>query len=72
MRRSYTRIDAERARELLGEGAVLVDGLVMLAGGLIVWATRPELTWLGCAALPEACVAAIDPAAVAFEQGHTV
>jgi MFS family permease len=54
-------------------GAVLVDGLVMLAGGLVVWATRPELTWLGCAALPEACVAGIDPAAVAFEEGaHTV
>jgi MFS family permease len=54
-------------------GAVLVDGLVMLGGGLVVWATRPELTWLGCAALPEACVAAIDPAAVAFEEGaHTV
>jgi len=48
-------------------GAVLVDGLVMFAGGLAVVATRPELTWLGCAALPEACVAGADPSAVAFE-----
>ena len=48
-------------------GAVLVDGLVMLVGGLAVLAIRPELAWLGCAALPEACVAATDPAALAFE-----
>jgi MFS family permease len=48
-------------------GAVLVDGVVMLVGGLAVVALRPELAWLGCAALPEACVAATDPAAVAFE-----
>jgi MFS family permease len=48
-------------------GAVAVDGLVMLAGGLVVVATRPELAWLGCAALPEACVAATDPSAVALE-----
>jgi predicted MFS family arabinose efflux permease len=50
-------------------GAVLVDGLIMFAGGLVVLATRPELGWLGCAALPEACVAGIDPAAVALEEG---
>jgi hypothetical protein len=33
---------------------------------------RPQVAWLGCAALPEACVAAADPAAVAFEAetGH--
>jgi MFS family permease len=49
-------------------GAVLVDGLVMLVGGLAVLALRPELAWLGCAALPEACVAATDPAAVALER----
>jgi hypothetical protein len=49
-------------------GAVLVDGLVMLFGGLAVLALRPELAWLGCAALPEACVAGTDPAAVAFER----
>jgi hypothetical protein len=48
-------------------GAVLVDGVVMLVGGLAVLALRPEIAWLGCAALPEACVAGIDPAAVAFE-----
>jgi predicted MFS family arabinose efflux permease len=50
-------------------GAVLVDGLIMFAGGLAVLAARPELGWLGCAALPEACVAGIDPAAVALEEG---
>jgi MFS family permease len=50
-------------------GAVLVDGLVMLAGGLAVAAARRELAWLGCAALPEACLAGSDPAAVALE-GH--
>jgi hypothetical protein len=49
-------------------GAVLVDGLVMLVAGLAVVALRPELAWLGCAALPEACVAATDPAAVALER----
>ena len=48
-------------------GAVLVDGLIMLAGGLLVLARRPELGWLGCAALPEACIAATAPSAVALE-----
>jgi hypothetical protein len=48
-------------------GAVLVDGLIMLVSGVAVLAIRPELAWLGCAALPEACIAAIDPAAVAME-----
>jgi hypothetical protein len=28
---------------------------------------RPEIAWVGCAALPEACVAATDPGAVAME-----
>jgi hypothetical protein len=51
-----------------GGGAVLVDALVMLVGGLAVMAWRPELAWLGCAALPEACLASSDPAAVAIEQ----
>jgi MFS family permease len=52
----------------LGPGrAVTIDGLVMLAGGLAVIAARPELAWLGCAALPEACLAATNPAAVALE-----
>ena len=47
--------------------AVTVDGLVVLAGGIAVLAWRPQVAWLGCAALPEACVAAAEPAAVAFE-----
>jgi predicted MFS family arabinose efflux permease len=48
-------------------GAVLVDGVAMLVGGLAVLALRPEIAWLGCAALPETCLAGTDPAAVAFE-----
>jgi Transmembrane secretion effector len=48
-------------------GAALIDGLAMLAGGAVVLALRPEVWWLGCAALPEACVAGTDPAAVALE-----
>lgn len=53
----------------LGTGeAVLVDGLVMLVAGVGVVAARPEVTWLGCAALPEACVAATHPVAVALER----
>jgi MFS family permease len=48
-------------------GAVLVDGLIMLAGGLAVLAARPDVAWLGCAALPEACVAGTVPSAVALE-----
>jgi hypothetical protein len=40
----------------------------MLVGGLAVVLRRPEVAWLGCAALPEACLAGIDPVAVAFEQ----
>lgn len=52
----------------LGPGwAVTVDGLVVLAGGIAVLAWRPQVTWLGCAALPEACVAAANPAALAME-----
>jgi MFS family permease len=54
---------------LLGPGgAVVVDALVMLAGGIVVILRRPEIAWLGCAALPEACVAGTDPAAVALER----
>jgi MFS family permease len=54
---------------LLGPGtAVAVDGLAMLAGGVLVLARRPEIAWLGCAALPEACVAGVNPAAVALER----
>ena len=51
--------------ELLGAGgAVLVDGLVLLAGALVVLAVRPEVRWVGCAALPAACVAATEPGAL--------
>ena len=44
-------------------GAVAVDGAVTLLGGAVVFARRPEIQWLGCAALPEACLAATNPAA---------
>jgi MFS family permease len=54
---------------LLGPGgAVAVDGLAALAGGALVLARRPEITWLGCAALPEACLAGTQPSAVALER----
>jgi hypothetical protein len=39
----------------------------MLAGGMLVIARRPEVAWLGCAALPEACLAATNPAASALD-----
>jgi len=52
----------------IGSGnAVLVDGLATLVGGLIVLALRPEIRWVGCAALPEACIAATNPLAIAVE-----
>jgi hypothetical protein len=52
--------------ELLGPGgAVVVDGLAMAVGGALVLTLRPEVRWLGCAALPEACWAGISPEAVA-------
>jgi MFS family permease len=55
--------------ELLGAGgAVLVDGLVMFAGGIVLVARRREVAWLGCASLPQACVAGTQPEAVAMEQ----
>jgi MFS family permease len=47
-------------------GAVAVDGFITLAGGIAVVLARPEVLWLGCAALPETCVAATDPTAVAL------
>jgi MFS family permease len=54
---------------LLGPGgAVVVDACIMLAGGIVVILRRPEIAWLGCAALPEACVAGTDPVAVAIER----
>jgi MFS family permease len=57
--------------ELIGPGgAVVVDGAVMLAGGLVAIVRRPEIAWLGCAALPAACVAGTDPVAVAIEHSR--
>jgi len=38
---------------------------VVVVGGVLLAIRRPEITWLGCAALPEACVAATNPVAVA-------
>ena len=49
-------------------GAVLIDGVLMFAGGLVVIALRPEVRWLGCAALPQACVAGTVPEAVAVRE----
>jgi MFS family permease len=59
-------ITAALAAWLGAGGAVAVDGLITLAGGLAVVLLRPDVLWLGCAALPEECVAATDPAAVAL------
>ena len=61
-------ITAGLAAWLGAGGAVLVDGLIMFLGGLVVLVKRPELAWLGCAALPEACIAATNPVAVALER----
>jgi MFS family permease len=60
-------ITAGLAEWLGAGGAVAVDGVLMIVGGAFVLVRRPELGWLGCAALPEACVAATDPMAVALE-----
>ena len=62
-------ITAGLAAWLGAGGAVLVDGLVTFGGGLLWVAARPEIKWLGCAALPETCVAATNPAAIAVEVG---
>jgi MFS family permease len=61
-------ITAGLAAWLGAGGAVAVDGVVTFAGGLAVVVARPEVLWLGCAALPEACVAATDPSAVAYAE----
>jgi MFS family permease len=55
-------ITAGLAAWLGAGGAVVVDGVVTLIGGAAVLFRRPELQWLGCAALPEACLAATNPA----------
>jgi len=34
----------------------------------VVMVRRPEIAWLGCAVLPEACVAGTDPVAVATQR----
>ena len=60
-------ITAALTAALVPGGAVLIDGLAMLIGGAVIIARRPEVMWLGCAALPEACIAATDPAAVALQ-----
>ena len=48
-------------------GAVFVDGVAVLVGAIVVVAFRPQVAWLGCAALPASCIAGVNPAAVAFE-----
>ena len=48
-------------------GAVFVDGVAVVIGAIVVVVLRPQIAWLGCAALPESCVAGSNPAAVAFE-----
>lgn len=64
-------ITAGLAAWLGAGGAVLVDGLVALVAGTAVVLFRPGVAWLGCAALPEACVVAISPsqAAILAEEG---
>jgi MFS family permease len=59
-------VTAALAAWLGAGGAVAVDGIITFVGGVAVILWRPEVLWLGCAALPEACVAATDPSAVAF------
>jgi MFS family permease len=48
-------------------GAVFVDGVAVIVGGIVVVALRPQVAWLGCAALPASCMAGLNPAAVALE-----
>jgi MFS family permease len=48
-------------------GAVFIDGVAVVVGAIVVVAFRPQVAWLGCAALPESCIAGVNPAAVAFE-----
>ena len=58
-------VTAGLAAVLGAGGAVLVDGLAVVVGGIAVLVLRPDVTWLGCAALPEACLAATTPDALA-------
>jgi MFS family permease len=46
-------------------GAVFVDGIAVVLGATLVVLLRPQVAWLGCAALPVSCVAGVAPAAVA-------
>jgi hypothetical protein len=64
-------ITAGLAQALGAGGAVFVDGIATLIGGALVVALRPEVAWLGCAALPEACVAATSPYAI-YEEEHSL
>jgi MFS family permease len=47
-------------------GALVTAGIITFVGGAAVLLARPEVLWLGCAALPESCVAATDPSALAY------
>jgi MFS family permease len=58
-------ITAGLAEWLGAGGAVTVDALILLGGSAVVLLFRPEVQWVGCAALPEACLAGAEPAAVA-------
>jgi hypothetical protein len=61
-------ITAALTAELGPGGAVLIDGLAMLVGGAAVIARRPEVAWLGCAALPRrASPPPTQPHSVAFQ-----
>ena len=54
---------------LFGPGAAVAStAWLMFLGGLVVMAVRPEMRWVGCAALPEACIAATSPEAVAVRE----
>jgi MFS family permease len=63
-------ITAGLAEWLGAGGAVTVDALVLLAGSVVVLLLRPEVKWVGCAALPEACVAGAEPSAVALGEAR--
>jgi len=64
-------ITAGLAKWLGPGGAVFVDGVAVFVGAFVVLALRPQVAWLGCAALPEACLAGTSPAAVAAIRAET-